>query len=181
VARPYGELRGVVKKTIFGIEVARVVIRVDPRTQHRLAELVAGHERSRTLDDQVVRAVMQTDAAMITAELRRDVPFSRYVESAYGDLGRAWRAGLISDPAHRTLQGLLPLWFEALKSHGARKGDVFVCRVSADSMRVTYRTAKGTILADRSVQGHDAGRAVLASYVAPGSTFRKELLASLFR
>ena len=180
-AGPYGELRGVLKKTMFGIEVAQVAIRVDNQTQRKLAALVAGHEPSGALTDQAVRTVLSTDAALITAELRRDVPFRQYTESAYGDLARAQRAGLISGQAYQSLARLLPAWFRALQAHGARKGDVFECRVGRDAMRVRYRTAQGSVLADRVVPGYGAGRAVLASYVAPGSTFRKQLMASLFR
>lgn len=169
------------RKTLLKIEVARVQIRVDESTQRRLAELTSGREQSDTLAEGVVTAVMKTQYAVITSELRHDVPFDRYSESAYDDLRSARDSGLISADAYWSLARLLPEWMRMLEGRGARKGDRFMCRMQPGSMRVVYRTPEGVTLADRTIANTDLGRAVLASYLAPGSSFRKELVRSLFR
>lgn len=180
-AGPYSVLQGVLKKTVFRVEVARVQIRVDRETQHDLAELTEGRKRTRALSEGAVRTVLGTKQALITAELRRNVPFDRYVESAYKDLADARKSGLVSQDSYWMIARLLPEWFRAFEDRGARKGDRFLCRLTPTSMRVVYTTASGRKLIDRTVRGRDPGRAVLASYLAPGSNFRDELIDSLFR
>jgi hypothetical protein len=180
-AGPYAVLQGVMRKTVLKIEVARVQIRVDETTQRKLAELTSGRKHSDALADGVVAAVMDTRAAVITSELRRDVPFERYSETAYDDLRSARDSGLISEDTYWSLAHLLPEWMHMLRDRGVRKGDRFMCRMQPGSMRVVYRTNDGRTLVDRTIANPDLGRAVLASYLAPTSSFRKELVHSLFR
>jgi len=180
-AGPYAVLQGVLRKTLLKVEVARVQIRVDEATQRKLAALASGREHSDTLAAGVVAAVMNTRHAVITSEIRRDVPFDRYAESAYSDLDSARESGMISESAYWSLARLLPEWMRMLQDRGARKGDRFMCQLHPGSMRVVYRTADGVTMVDRTIPGGDPGRAVLASYLAPESSFRKELVRSLFR
>jgi hypothetical protein len=180
-AGPYAVLQGVLKKTLLRVEVARAQIRVDPDTQTKLASIASGRKKSQALADGVVSAVMDTRRAVITAELRRDVPFDKYTESAYQDLASARESGLISNQDYRSLERLLPQWFRALQDRGVHKGDRFTCMLEPGSMRAVYRTADGVTLVDRRIPGNGPGRAVLASYLAPDSSFREQLVGSLFR
>jgi len=178
---PYAVLQAVLKKTLLQLEVVRLQIRVDANTQRKLAAIASGRKQSNARADGVVRAVMDTRLAIITAELRRDVPFDKYAQSAYVDLGSARESGLISENVYWSLARLLPEWFRALQDRGARKGDRFMCHLRPGSMRVVYRTRDSVTLVDRTIQGEGPGRAVLASYLAPDSSFRKLLITSLFR
>jgi hypothetical protein len=180
-AGPSAVLQGVLRKTMLRVEVARVQIRVDEPTQRKLAELASGRQSSKALDDGIVRAVMGTSSAVITSELRRDVPFDKYSESVYDDLESARESGLIAKDSYWALVRLLPEWFRALQDRGARKGDRFMCRIQPGSMRVVYRTVEGATLVDREVRGAGLGHAVLGSYLAPESDFREELLHSVFK
>ena len=178
---PYAVLQGVLKKTIFKVEVARVQVRVDQVTQRKLASIAHGRKQTTGLADGAVRAVMATNQAVISAEIRRNVPYDKYVESTHEDLKRARASGLASEAAFGSVTRLLPEWFRAFEGRGMRTGDRFVCSVGPASMRVVYTAADGRKLVDRRIAGHDPGRAILASYFAPGSGFRKDLLKSLFR
>jgi hypothetical protein len=177
---PYAVLQGVLKKTIFKVEVARVQVRVDQATQRKLASIAHGRKQTEGLSDGAVRAVMATKQAIISAEIRRDVPYDKYVESTQEDLKRARASGLASEAAFGSVTRLLPQWFRTFEGRGMRKGDRFVCSVGPASMRVVYTAANGRKLVDRRIEGHDPGRAILASYFAPGSSFRKDLLKSVF-
>jgi hypothetical protein len=157
-----------------------VQIRVDEPTQRKLASLLSGREQTEALNDGVVATVMKTQNAVVTSELRRDVPFDRYAEAAYADLDSARESGLISESVYWSLARMLPEWLRALQDRGVRKGDRFMCQLQPGSMRVVYRDKDGRTIVDRTIPGDGPGRAVLASYLAPDSSFRKELVRSLF-
>lgn len=180
-AGPYAVLQAVLRKTFLKVEVARVQIRVDETTQRKLASLASGRKQTDTLAAGVVAAVMKTGNAVVTSEVRRDIPFDRYAESAYEDLDAARESGLISENAYWSLARLMPEWLRFLQDRGVRKGDRFMCQMGPGSMRVVYRTLDGRTLLDRTIAGYEPGRAVLASYLAPDSSFRKELVKSVFR
>ena len=178
---PFAVLQAVLRKSLLRLEVVRVQIRVDQETQHELAAMVSGREQTKSLADGVVRSVMATKDAIITAELRRDVGFDAFAQSTYANLRSAREAALISDDSYWSLARLLPQWFRAFQDRGARKGDRLMCQVHPDSMRLLYRTVDTVTLIDQTVPDGQLGRAVLASYLAPESSFRKELVGSLFR
>jgi hypothetical protein len=180
-AGPFGVLQAVLKKTFLQVEVARVQIRVDSETQRRLSMIAEGRRESRVLDGGAVRAVMQAHDVLITSELLRDVPFDRYSEAVYSDLRAARAAELVSQDAYASIIRLLPEWLRSLQARGVHKGDRFLCRVGPDSMRALYRSREGRTLFDANIASGAPGRAVLAGYLAPDSSFRKELLSSLFR
>jgi len=180
-AGPFAVMQAVLKKTFLHVEVARVQIRVDSETQRRLAMIAEGRTESRALDGGAVRAVMQAHDVLITSELLRDVPFDRYREAVYSDLRAARAAELVSEDAYTSVIRLLPEWLRSLQARGVHKGDRFLCRVGPDSMRALYRSGEGRTLVDANITNGAPGRAVLAGYLAPDSTFRKDLLSSLFR
>lgn len=180
-AGPYSVLQAVLKKSFFRLEVARVQIRVDEDTQRKLAQLASGRKQSQALEDRAVRAIMATRSAMITSELKRDVPFDKYAGSVYQDLQSALEAGLIGERTHGSLAQLLPDWLRTLRGRGARKGDRFMCRIQPGSIHIIYRASDNSILLDRTIAGADVGFAILGSYLGPASDFRKELLRSVFR
>lgn len=179
-AGPFAVLQAVLKKSVLRVEVARVQIRVDQATQRQLASLVSGRKRTDALADGVVRAVMASGDALITAELRRDVPLDKWAESVNDDLQAARQSGMVSENTYWSLVQQIPGWFKALRGRGPHKGDRLLCRVTPNAMRIVYRTRENQTLLDQTVPGVEAGRAVLASYLAPETTFRQELIDSLF-
>lgn len=180
-AGPFAVLQGALKKTMFRVEVARVQIRVDPETQRKLAILTEGRKSSPALEAGAVQAVMHARDVLITSEVRHDIPFDRYRRAVYADLRAAHASGMVSEDAYWSVARLLPQWLRTLADRGVRNGDRFMCRLSPGSVRVLYRGAEGRTLVDARIPNGAAGRAVLASYLAPDSSFRQELLSSLFR
>jgi hypothetical protein len=176
---PFSVLQAVLRKSLFKVEVARVQIRVDQPTQRKIASIASGRQRTDALVDGVVRAVMDSAEVLVSSELRRDVPLEKYSASIYADLGTARQAGLVSEEAYWSLTQQLPGWFRTLAKRGPRKGDRLLCRVRPGSMHLTYSTSDSKTLIDRTLPS-EFGRAVLASYLAPESTFRKDLVGSLF-
>jgi hypothetical protein len=178
---PYATLQGVLKKTLFRIKVVQVEMRVDPETQRELAAITAGSRYSRARARRVVEAAMEADNVLVTARLQRDVPFDMYVDALYADLDQAERSGLISGDAYQALAWLVPEWLEPIERRGLRKGDKLSCRVGANGLRIVYQAADGTVLLDRTARDRAPGRAVLAAYLAPGTTLSDMLVRSLFR
>jgi hypothetical protein len=177
---PYATLQGVLKKTFFRVKVVQVEMRVDPPTQRELAAITSGKRYSPERAEQVIEAAMDADDVLVTAELKRNVPFDLYLEALYADLGRAERTGLISADAYQALAWLVPDWLEPIEDRGLRKGDRLVCRITANGLRIVYESADGKVLLDRAARGREPGRAVLAAYLAPGTNLSEMLVRSLF-
>ena len=75
----------------------------------------------------------------------------------------------------------MPVWFGFLEVEGASKGDEILYRIRGDSLRTVYRTVGQEVLLDQVDVGPERRMAVLGSYFAPGSDFRKGLIRSLFQ
>jgi hypothetical protein len=108
------------------------------------------------------------------------VDVSDFVEEAEKQLALAAEASLISreerDAGVRTLRS----FFGSLVERGFEDGDRLVYRSRPDALRMVLRSSKGKTLADERVPGARSGVIVLASYLAPRTTFREPLVRSLF-
>ena len=174
------DLRGVVRKTIFDVEVARIRIQLDGPTLSQLGMLTRVGEPS-DVSRRAVRTVLDAKEAIITTEFLRDVPYDSYLESAHESLEEAAESGLISPAVQRATARLLPAWFAGLGGRGPREGDRLACSITASSVRLVYPTADGKKLVDETARGKGTGRAILASYFIPGTDLEEELIESLFR
>jgi hypothetical protein len=75
----------------------------------------------------------------------------------------------------------IPRWFAFLKERRILNGDQIHYRVRGDTLRTVYLSVDGERALDQTDVGAERRLAVLGSYLAPESSFRKGLIKSLFR
>ena len=80
------------------------------------------------------------------------------------------------------LRDSLPVWFGFLEERRIQDGDRLSYEIRADTLRTVYwGTDEGEILLDQTDVGRQNVLALLGAYFAPGSSFRKKLVRSLWR
>ncbi len=167
----FGEMSALLEKTIFKVDVLMLRIRVD--------SLAAAKIKAFVHDDSVALAVI--DAKDILAEIRflREINLSQFLDGIDDDMKKAVRAGLLDEDSYQEIMGGLPEVFSFLDERKIQDGDCISYRVHADTLRTVYRDTLGTVLLDQVDIGRQRRQSVIATFLTPGSSFRKNLLRSL--
>ncbi|MFB6240958.1 MAG: hypothetical protein ABEJ46_05290 [Gemmatimonadota bacterium] len=178
---PYAEMCMLLEKTLFQVNVLTVRIRFGPETAARLRALAQSSEPSGALRDSIVSTALRARDALVRAGFLRGVGLDRFIEETRKNLRRARDAGIITGVAFRRISESLPEWYDFLEERGIREGDEIVYRIRGDTLRSLYRLRDGSLPLDLTETGRQRRLAVLGSYLAPGSEFRRPLIRSLLR
>lgn len=177
---PYAQMHTLLEKTIFKVDVLTLDIRFGEEQARRFESLVAGNDHSSAVADSVARIAIHSDDAFAEIVFKRGVSLGQFVDGIREDLGKARSAGIISDEDYRRISESLPVWFGFLDERGIKEEDRILYRIRGDTLRTVYVGVGGDVPLDQVDVEPSAPRAVLGSYYAPGSSFRKGLLRSLF-
>jgi hypothetical protein len=177
---PYASMHMLFTKTILGIKVANVDMRVDRPTQARLADLARNHGYAPELAARLALASFSAGHAVVQMQFLRDIPFNRWLGVVRDSVAEARKAGLITPAVEQRVSELLPRWFAPIADRGYKKGDRLIYAVRPDGLRSVVVSPDGQTLVDRTEAGPDGRRVVLGSYFASGSEFREPMLRSLF-
>ncbi len=178
---PFSEMNALLEKTLFKVDVLTLQVRVSEETAAELAGLVRGRQYSNELADSVAVLVLRERDAWARIEFLRSVSLNQLVDGIRDNMKKAVEAGLLEEEDFTTITAAMPVWFGFLEVEGASRGDEILYRIRGDSLRTVYRTAGEEVLLDQVDVGAERRMAVLGSYFAPGSDFRKRLIRSLFR
>jgi len=178
---PFSEMNALLEKTLFKVDVLTLQVRVSEETAAELARLVRGRQYSNELADSVAALVLRERDAWARIEFQRNVSLSQLVDGIRDNMKEAVEAGLLEEEDFVTIMAAMPVWFGFLEVGGASRGDEILYRIRGDSLRTVYRTLSEEVLLDQVDVGPERRMAVLGSYFAPGSDFRKGLIRSLFR
>jgi hypothetical protein len=178
---PFSSMRMLLEKTFLKVDVATIDVRVGKREQGELAKLASGRKYSAALEGELAKAVLRSDHALIQLAFLRDVSQARWIDGVRDSLDSANRAGLISLAQRKSVSDGLPQWFKALEQDGFHEGDRVLYELGPGVLRTVVVTRSGKLLVDRVDKGQDVPRLVLASYFAPGTDYRSQLLESLFQ
>jgi len=168
------------EKTIFKVDVLTLEIRFGQEDQLEISRLVSGRNYSRSADSVADIAVNSRDA-FARIEFLRDVSLSQFVDGVREDLGHARDAGIIGRSDYEMISQNIPRWFSFLEERGIRRGDRILYRIKGDTLRTQYIGVDGGLALDQTDVGAERRLAVLGSYLAPKSSFRRGLIESLFR
>lgn len=179
-AGPYSTMHAKVERTIFNVDVIRVVVRFDQPTQQRIASLARGKSFSTAISKQIAVAASQAPNAFAQTTFLRNVSVDEYVREASKDLARAAKAGMLSQSDYQAAVSDLRKDFASIKARGFHEGDRLLYRVRPDSVRKVVVSSDGKVLVDKTATGSGRAHAVLDAYFAPGSTLRDRLIKSIF-
>jgi hypothetical protein len=173
----HAHMHSILEKTFLRIDVLALDLCVDSATAVTISTLTAA-PRTRALEDSVARVVL--DAPRVVGQLRflRNVSYSEFLGGIMDEQKHAVDAGLLADSTRRNVSASLPDWFSFLENRNIRENEQLVYGIHGDSVRMTYVDLAGQRLLDRVDTGPWRRASVLATWVAPGSGFRKGLMQS---
>lgn len=179
---PWATMAMKLEKTIFNVDVLRLVVRVDPGTAGRIEHAVAGRtEYDDDLQTPVAEIALEAPEAVARIEFLRDVSLDQFLDGVDDDMRRARDAGLLTAEGYARVRDGLPEWFGFLEARRIHEGDEIAYHVRGDTIRTVFRGVDGDVLLDQTDVGRQHVLALLGAYFAPKSSFRKGLVRSLWR
>jgi hypothetical protein len=168
-------------RTFLKVKAAQVDLRfADEDTRQALAAIASGRQYSDELAGEVARVVMGARDFRLQMRFLRDVGFGELVSATDDNLGCALKSGWIPQSEYERVARGTPVWFAPVEKRELKEGDEITYVSQGDTLRTTVRAANGDLLVDRVEQGPEPRHTLLASYFAPCSDFREELIRSLF-
>lgn len=177
---PYGHMQMKYERTWFHVDVARVDVWVDDTTRDRFRQLAAGRRYSDQVAERIARAALDAETVDVRVRFLRRAQLDEFLDAARDNLARARDAGYISAATYTTAWQSVQRDFARFAKRGFKKGDQLIYRARPGSLQ-TIVTAGDRVLLDVTSPDEGARRAMIASYFAPGSDFRRGLIEDLFR
>lgn len=177
---PYGHMQMKYERTWLNIDVAHVDVWVDDVTRDRFRELAAGKRYSEQVAERIARAALDAKNVDVQVRLLRRAKLDEFLDAARSNLARARDAGYISPSIYATAWQNVQRDFARFAKRGFRKGDRLIYRARPGSLQ-TIVMAGERVLLDVTSRDEGARRAMIASYFAPGTHFRRGLIEDLFR
>ena len=176
----YARMSTLLEKTIFKVDVLTLEIRFGEETARGLEELIGGRPYSSDLADSIAEIAVHSQDAWARMEFKRGVSLDQFVDGVREDLGRARDADFITPADYEMIAERVPRWFAFLEERRIQKGDQILYRIRGDTLRTQFIGLDGELLLEQTDVGRERRFAVLGSYLAPKSSFRKGLIRSLF-
>jgi predicted transcriptional regulator len=177
---PYSEMRMLLQKTVFKVDVFTLRVRFDPETAARLEALASGRRYDSSIEDSIANVAIHAKNAWAVIEYLRDVDLSQYLDGVRKNMRRAVEAGLLSGEDYDMISSQLPVLYALLRERNIHRGDRIYYRIRGDTVRTFYRGRAGDTLLDHIAIGPERRLAVMGGYFAPMSSFRHHLIESLF-
>jgi hypothetical protein len=176
-------LHAVLERTIFKVDVVALELWLGPATLGlglaASGPLAPGDDPAAVVRDDLARVVADSREARAVMVFQRNVSLQRFLAGVMQDMRRARDAGLVSAAGYDAVSAGLPVWLAPLAEQGLRRGDRFRQTVVGDTLRTVVQRHGGAIVVDQTDVGAAHRRALLGSFVAPGSGLRDQLLDGL--
>lgn len=176
---PFSSMHMLLEKTILNVDVVTVDIRVDAKAQARFVKIAQGKKIEGVVEEQLARAAMAIDNAVVQMKFERNVSLSQWFDQVGDSLSKAVKAGYITEARKSQVVSALPQWFAAIKDRGFKEGDRVLYQVRPDSLRTVLVTVDGKTAVDQLDKSADSSKVLFAGYFAPGADMRQPLLRSL--
>jgi hypothetical protein len=174
------ELVSVLEASILKINVMRVRLQVDEATASALQALVGSTPRSAALEAQVAAIYLEARTASVDTEFLMGMSGGMFLDNTVKAFRGMVSDSLMSSAEAETLSAEARTRFAFLTAAGVRPADRLRYELSGDTVTTNYTRAGQTLMQDRQVGGRYR-RALLASYFAPSSDFRRGLLDDVFK
>lgn len=177
----YVEMQALLEKTIFKVDVLTLIVRLlDAEAQAVRRADVAGDRRDEQRAALAQQAIHARRACAII-EFRRGVSLGQFLNGVDENMRRARDANIITAAEHAMIADELPEAFSFLRDRKIQEGDRILYDIRGDSLTTRYVSVVGELLLEQTDVGPERRLAVLGSYFAPKSEFRKNLLDSYFK
>ncbi|NJD11896.1 MAG: hypothetical protein FIB01_16125 [Gemmatimonadetes bacterium] len=176
---PWSHMHTLLQKTLFRVDVLELDICFDTATAGGFATLAARGPLAGAAADAAVRAALDGAHAFARIEFVRDVSLDQFLGGGRDELANAGAKGLLPDSVYRVIRAGLPDWYGFAERRGIRKGDRLFYDMRPEEVRTLFVGREGGKLRDHVSTGRARRNSPLASWLAPGSDFRKSLLQSL--
>lgn len=177
---PWSTAETLLEKTIFQVNVLTLTLRLGRDETVRVGNLLRGRLQGETLEDSIARTAAAARNALARIEFHRTVSLKQFTKAVSSNLRKAAVDAYISAADAEQIGAAIPRWFSFLAERGIHKGDRILYRIRGDTLRTVFLSVDGELLLDQTDVGPERRLAVLGSYFARGSDFRKGLLSSLF-
>lgn len=179
--RENGTMRMKLERTIFQVDVLTLGVRVDSATAAAIDRLMdGGSAYDEAAAARIAERALEAEEVVAGIEFLRDVSLERFLDAVREDMRKAVDAGWLAPEGYRTVSEGLPRWFDFLRERGIRDEDRVSYHVRGDTLRTVYSDPAGDILLDQTDVGRQHRRALLGAWLAPGSSFREDLIRSLW-
>ena len=149
-------------------------------TAGRLEAAATGRDLTLPLENSIAEIATASRDAYIRLRFLRDLDLNRFIKGARENTELVYEANIIDRNTYQEIMERLPDWYSGLKGRGIKKDDLLLYRVQGDRLRAIYRGVDGRVYLDQTGNGAQRRLAILGSYFAPKSDFRKSLIRSLF-
>jgi hypothetical protein len=173
------ELDYLYEASIFKIDVMRIRLRVDDATASAVRSLVGSAPRSTELDRKVATRYIGAAQATVETEFKMSMSGGTFISNTTKAIQGLARDGLLEPGPAEALGRDAQTRFAFLHEAGVREGDRIRYELVADTVTTQYLRGETVLMRDRQV-GTTHRVALLASYFAPSSDFRRGLLDRAF-
>jgi hypothetical protein len=174
------ELTTIYEASIFKVNVMRIGVRVEAETAAAVRGMISKAPQSAQLEDEVARHYQAAQAATVEVEFLMAMSGETFITNTIKSLRGLVGDGELTAEAAERLSGEARARFSFLAAAGVRTADRIRYDVVADTVMTTYMRGEQLLMHDRQV-GSFHRDALLASYFAPSSDFRRGLLDQVFR
>lgn len=175
----FGHMHTKYERTFLGIDVANIDVWVDDATRDRLRQLTENQRYSDQLAERVAQVALAANDMTVQVQFLRGADLGEFLGAARKNLERARNAGYITPTTFANAWAGVQRDFAGMASRGFKKGDVLIYRAPPGSLETIVK-AKDRVLLDVTSRDEGSRRAMIASYFAPSSDFRKGLISDLF-
>jgi hypothetical protein len=170
-----------VKRLLFvRVDVLDLEVHFGVETSGRFEALTGGRELTNPLEHSIAEIATQSRDAYIRLRFLRDIDLDRFIEGAKENTEAVYKAKIISRNTYQEISRKLSDWYAELEGRGIKKNDLMLYRVRGDGLRTIFRGNDGRVYIDKEEHGEQRRLALMGSYFAPNSDFRKSLIRSLF-
>jgi hypothetical protein len=166
--------------SIFKVNVMRVRVRVDDPTASAVGALVRGAPRSPALDSAITRRYQAARDATVDVEFLLAMSGETFIANAVKSLRGLVGDGQLAEAAAAQLSAEARTRFGFLTAAGVRPADQIRYAIAGDTVTTRYLRGEQVLMDDRQV-GALHRDALLASYFAPSSDFRRGLVEQVFK
>lgn len=182
-ASPHATMGSKLERTILSVDILNLTLRLDPETANRLTQAIAGIEKyDEDHEAAVAEIAIAPREAVAEIVFMRGIDLDQFLDGINDDMIKAVEVGWLGPDMFVTLRDSLPIWFGFLEERKIRSGDRLQYHVRADTIRtVFWGIVEEEMLLDQTDVGSQNVMALLGAYFAPKSSFRKELVESLWK
>ena len=174
---PHARLRFFFEVTFMKIDIAWVEAYLDPATAS-VVERVAAEKytsgRARALE----MALLGGSPMLLRMELARGGGAGRFIGATRDNLEGAVECGSMTRTTFDRVWPRVNELLAPIDARGMEKGDAIHYRVEDDLVRIVYLGPEGEILVDGTVEGREAARGFVGSFMCRETAFSENLIKS---